>query len=556
MSKEICIISANCQGAYLKRLLGSSATFAEKFEIHHFVNYNHEVAPPDLLGKCKLLIYQPLGSQWGDLSSDYLTAQLPEDAMKVAVNYLTFPLYWPFMTQDPRNAPDDAYPFGPFPYGDSVILPLLESKEDPTSIYNQYMDRDFIRNHVDPDKTIADYVTQQRDIETRRDQKLLDHILSNYQETKLFESYNHPSAELCIYQTNDLLEKLGLPKLTSHPNLQYLKIIQQPIHPVVADMMGLRFECLGESTYSIWGKPMTFNEYTRAYIGWDVDEIGKLPSQPVKKTVAARPPGKHKPVHAAYEAHEGKRQVFFLHIPKTAGSSLNKMLIESFGLDENYPHFNSTRILLESGDLRLKLPLVMGHLSHAVAGILRPDPFVFTFLREPVLRGFSEFEFMKSHPEVWLGKLAQGTISEYYENPTVTAVANNLQTRLLGADLNIGKQYARFVREKLTPVEYYKNVEESLKTPVDDSVLESAKRRIETMDFFGLTETFDSDVPKLFKLLDKPCPELVTTNVTPTSVRNRSSYTQAEIDLVKSLNTYDLQLYDFAKELHERKFGN
>lgn len=555
MSKDICIISANCQGAYLKRLLEDSPEFSKKFHIRYFVNYNHEVVPANLLSVCKLLIYQPLGSQWGDLSSEYLTAQLPQGAMKLAVNYLTFPLYWPFMAEDSRNTPDDVYPFGQFPYGDSVILSLLESKENPASIYEKYMDRDFIRERVDPEKTISDYVTQQRDIESRRDQKLLDFILSNYQETKLFESNNHPSAELCVYQTNDLLEKLGFPKLTKYANLDQ-EIFQQPIHPIVAEKMGLRFKCRNDSIYKIWGKPMTFNEYTKTYIDWDVDSIGKIPVPPAKKNVGTNQPVKRKPAQSPLQEHDGKRQVFFLHIPKTAGSSLNKMLIKALGLDENYPHFNSTRDLLASGELRLKLPLIMGHLSHAEADVLQPDPFVLTFLREPVQRGFSEFEFMKSHPEVWLGKLAQGTITEYYENPAVTVFSSNLQTRLLGVDLDIKKHYARYVQEKLSPEQYFKGVEDSLRMAVDDSVLESAKRRLETIDFFGLTEAFDSGIPKLFKLLDKPCPELVTTNVTPAHVRKRSSYTQEEIDLVKSINTYDLQLYDFAKELYERKFGN
>jgi hypothetical protein len=556
MSKDICIISANCQGAYLKQLLEHSPEFSNKFDVHYFVNYNHEVVPANLLSACKLLIYQPLGSQWGDLSSEYLTAQLPQGAMKLAVNYLTFPLYWPFMAQDSRNIPDGVHPFGQFPYGDSVILSMIESKESPTSIYRKYMDKDFILEHLDPRKTIDDYVSQQRDIESRRDQQLLNFILDHYQETKLFESHNHPSAALCTYQTNDLLKKIGFPKLEKIPDLQHLQIFQQPIHPVVADKMGLRFDCLKDSIYKIWGKSMTFMEYAKVYIDWDVDSIGKIPVPPTKKKVEANSPVNRKPVHPALKGYDGKRQVFFLHIPKTAGSSLNRMLMEAFGLDENYPHFNSTRILLESGDLWLKLPLITGHLSHAVASILRPDPFLFTFLREPVQRGISEFEFMKSHPETRLGEMAQGTICEYYQNPSVREFANNLQTKLLGEELDIGEHYARFIREKLTPEQYFEGVEYSLLKPVDDSVLASAKRRLETIDFFGLTETFDADVPKLFNLLDKPCPELVTTNVTPPSVRMRSSYTQEEIDLVKSINTYDLQLYDFAKELYERKFGN
>lgn len=553
MSKEICIISANCQGAYLKRLLAASPEFAERFDVHYFVNYNQEIVPDDLLGRCKLLIYQPLGEQWGELSAGHLMDRLPQGAMRLAVNYITSPLYWPFMAQDTRNTPDTDHPFGQFPYGDSLIQSLLAEGMSPEEVFRNYLDPDFIRSRFDPAKIVEEYVQQQRDLESRRDQQLLDYILANHQETKLFESFNHPAVPLCVRQTDDLLSKLGYPALKDLPDLSYIRIFQQPVHPAIAEAMGLKFECRNDTSYRIWGTPLTFDEYTKAYIEWDVGAIGKVPVPPKKNTPDKPPVSRNPTTGGDGSMIEGERQVLFLHLPKTAGSSLNKMLIEAYGLGADYPHFNSTVSLLRAGQRRMELPLILGHVNYTVADILRPDPFIFTFLRDPVKRAISAFEFMKSHPEVWLGKLAQGSITEYYENPMVSRTGNNLQTRLLGADLNIHKHYATFVREKQTPEQYYANVMANINLPADEETLERAKRRLETMDFFGFTDTFDDDVADLFSLLGKPCPSIVKTNVTPESARRRSSYTPEELELVHSLNRFDMELYRYAKELRETR---
>lgn len=572
MSKEICIIAANCQGAYFKAALSSSPGFRERYEIHYFVNYNHETVPPELLKRCMLLIYQPLGPKWGDLSSYKLLHGVAPGCRTISVNYLTFPVYWPFMAHDSRNQPDQDHPFGQFPYGDSLIMEMLAAGMKPDEVVRNYLEGPYVAAKTSADKILQDYITKQRDLEERRDQKVLDYILANYRTTRLFETYNHPARPLCLYQANDILERLGLPHLleSQHPPLPYLQDNQQPIHPVVARALGLEFECSDTTIYNVWKKPLTFAEYTRAYVHWDVSAIGKVPAPnakipappppPTTAPTTANPPATPAtpaapPISAKTPANTSMQheQLIFLHIPKTAGSSLNKMLSEAYGVatpDGKFTHYNSTVTLIKDPRRRDR-PVILGHIHHDSIQVLSPNRKVITFLRDPIERTISAFEFMKSHPEVWLGKLAQGTISEFLSHPNVSKMIRNVQVRLIGSKHNFRKLYADLVAGRITKEKYFSRIQEMSLDPVDQETLETAKERIAKLDFVGFTDTFDDDARALFAKLGKPCPEIARVNQTPERFKKRDKYSAEELDHVASLNSLDMELYQFAKKLRE-----
>ncbi len=548
--KKICIISANCQGAYLKALLEKSEEFSEEYLVFFFVNYKNEIVPEDLLKKCDLLIYQPLSKKWGNLSTDYLLQNISSKCLTLSVSYLTFPIYWPFFIQDPRNHVSNRFPFGPFPYGDSFILDMI-SKHNYSSdkILEDYFNIELLLQHKDPQKVIDEYVSKQAEIETRRDQKLLPFILENYQKVKLFESYNHPSQLLAEYQVNDILKKLGYSPLPKDkiPSLNFLKIIQQPIHPLIANYLGLEFECEKDTVYNVWNTPMTFMEYTKAYIKFDIsvftsDSISDEKIDPCN-------------LYDSNNIAVPNKPIIFLHIPKTGGLSLCSMLSEAYGI-ENYVHYNST-IQLLNNDLT-KEKLIMGHFHYDAVYQLIPDFYLIIWLRNPVDRVISAFEFMKSHPEVWLGKLAQGSLKEFLESEIVRKAVCELQTRLLGLEFqfNLIKFFSptfkinkKNILSLINDFSFRENNENTL-----ERCLERAKKCIEKAFFVGFTELFREDAEKLFSKLNKPCPEIKHINKTPENVRKRDKYSEEDIELIKNLNKYDIRLYEYARDLKNQNY--
>lgn len=554
--KRVCVISANCQGAYIKALLESHQQFSADFDCSYFVNYEKQEVPASLLQNCDLLIYQPLSDKWGAVSDSYLSSMVPEKCRKFRVNYLTFPVYWPFQTHDPRNKPDRSFPFGQFPYGDSYILGMLDAGMSGEEVYNKLFDKDAVLAAINLDRVIEDYRVAQQDIEGRRDQRLLEFILDNYRKEKLFETFNHPARVLCVHQVNDLLEQLGYPNLPEDTlDLKYLMSNQQPIMPAIAGVLGLEFGAEWSHIYNIWNKPMTAEEYFRAYINWDVSAIGKAVevaevdmldiSESEEEAQVTMSEDKKSP-----EVVSG--QLLFIHIPKTGGTSLNEMLAEAVLGTKQFVHYNSTAYLVK--DLKRRdCPLVMGHVHYDSHKILSKNCKIFTFLRDPVDRVISSFEFMKSHPETWLGKLAQGSLQEFLGDSYVAKSFADLQTRLLGVDINFLKFYADLKNGRITEEQYYNAINQSAQKSVDDEDLERAKERLAGMLFFGFTDTFSGDVVKLFAKLGYPCPEIRQSNRTPDKFRKRDKYSEEDIKLIKALNQYDVQLYEFAKKLRAER---
>lgn len=248
-------------------------------------------------------------------------------------------------------------------------------------------------------------------------------------------------------------------------------------------------------------------------------------------------------------------QLVFLHIPKTAGSSLNRMLAGSYGTlnpaTGRFIHYNSTLSLIRDRKRRQR-PVILGHIHYEAVEVLAINRKVITFLREPVARTISAFEFMKSRPDVWLGKLAQGSIGDFLTHPGVGDLMRDGQVRALGTTLNLRKLYADLASGRINREQYEEQIRDMVSMPVGEHNLAIARDRLKTLDFVGFTETFDDDVRALFAMLGKPCPELVRTNQTPAQFRKRDKYTAEEIQLVESYNQLDIQLYQYALGLRTK----
>lgn len=555
--KKICVISANCQGAYIKALLCSHKEFSNDFQVLYYVNYKKEVVPKEVLKKTEILIYQPLNEKWGEHSEKYLLENVFQNSFKIKISYLTFPIYWPFFCHDPRNVSNENYPFGQFPYGDKFVLDLLRKNVEKEKILEKIKSREILTK-INLRKVIEDYINFQKRLESKRDQKLLDFIISNYKKYKLFETYNHPSEILALYQVNDILRILGYRSLKDEekPNIKNcLELFQQPINPYIAESLGLEFEADWNTKYKIWNKPMTTMEYYRAYVYWDITSIGtpretscniKL-SENMHNNVINSNTFKIKDINIYKKTAIGK-QIVFIHIPKTGGMSIHKMLSRAMFNTDNYMHYNSLLNLIKDSNRRL-YPLVSGHFFFDVYKILSKDIIMFTFLRNPITRIISAYEFMKAHPEVWLGKFAQETLTNFLTKDFVRRSVCNLQTKLLGLEINFQTYYSQLINKKITKEEYYNLINSITYLEVTERELERAKQNLEKLFFVGFTETLSSDVKRLFSKLGLNCEEILHENRTPDYVRNRENYSKDEIALIEEYNKYDIELYNYALKI-------
>jgi hypothetical protein len=200
----------------------------------------------------------------------------------------------------------------------------------------------------------------------------------------------------------------------------------------------------------------------------------------------------------------------FLHIPKTAGSTFNFILENSFGVSACHTNHTKKPIFDQSDfDLARKLfPFLRSISGHNLIDPLSlsvPDPFYMTFLREPVAR----------------------VISQYRDSQT------------------LGQNRKTF-EESVRADEQYENLH--VKLMAGERNLDKAKRFLEKCGFVGLTEKFDLSLHVLSRL--SPCRlnlKYKRRRVTP---RGSSKATLESdnrlVELAREYNKLDLALYAFA----------
>jgi hypothetical protein len=243
----------------------------------------------------------------------------------------------------------------------------------------------------------------------------------------------------------------------------------------------------------------------------------------------------------------------FLHIPKTAGSSLSSCFNLNFDARERLymdaglmglpPHAPQRAVRWDDDLIRqtvCRAPentrYIYGHLAFfGIHRWLKPprEARYFTFLRDPVERVVSLYRFVKSRPaHDWNAEITSNDWSlEQWAAGSAWLERNDGQTRrlLLGCE-DTSIHDAALSSHRL-----------------ERAHLEIAKARLREFWFVGLTETFDDDAHYLYGHFGfyRFAPDLVV-NASPKSDAV-SDYARR---LIAQENLLDAELYQYARELH------
>jgi hypothetical protein len=237
--------------------------------------------------------------------------------------------------------------------------------------------------------------------------------------------------------------------------------------------------------------------------------------------------------------------VLFNHIPKTAGSTISRILTRSSGAGD-LVYVPASRSAVEEVAHRLEsAPAVnVAIYTHAGCGVERYLPLThsyldLTFLRNPIERTVSRyfygFDIPKSDPH-WI---APGTsLSEFLE--TDTPGAFNAQVAFLG-----GLTVKHHLEGLPITREMY-----------DRDLLEKAKQNLAGHVAFGLAERFDESVLLLRHAFEWPTWRTLYRPVNAGRTRQTSRpIAQADLDAVKASNELDMELYAFACDIFAERLA-
>lgn len=181
------------------------------------------------------------------------------------------------------------------------------------------------------------------------------------------------------------------------------------------------------------------------------------------------------------------QNLFLVHIPKTAGTTVNKLIKEALGDENTATHIESRSNFLSTLDVDANsLKFISGHLRlpYVLDNIDTQHWFLFTILREPV-------QHLISHLK-WVKALAFPDNARVFDNQSKTI--QEVARRLGEISLNDVDKIGRLIREDFEEarqlfdncqVRYLINYRKELIGPAD---MAAAIEALDCFNYVGLTE--------------------------------------------------------------------
>jgi hypothetical protein len=239
--------------------------------------------------------------------------------------------------------------------------------------------------------------------------------------------------------------------------------------------------------------------------------------------------------------------IFFLHIPKTAGTSVtaliedNLSLTDSFKLREIRDSYYGNTL---DYDFLKSARAVCGHIPLCISRLMDQPVRTLVFLRSPADLSFSMFNHLKR-----IGDIKQETsLSEFLDSPYAELILN-MQTKWLS-----GHQIPNIpISIDRPPFNFEPNFGANLDQlfiPVDQDSLAQAKSNLERISFIGIFEKMQESMSALksyFEFSRNPVD----------FTRNIGAHDKKiDEDILNQLterNGLDNQLYAFGRELFEER---
>jgi hypothetical protein len=235
------------------------------------------------------------------------------------------------------------------------------------------------------------------------------------------------------------------------------------------------------------------------------------------------------------EAH----RIFFVHIMKTGGASLTKMMRKFCSQHEMYPNqvgkgsFGSYSSVQQAREFDAKakerLRYIRGHLPYCVRELFPEPIFCVSIFRDPVARTLSNLKQARSRNSKYRG----WPLIKIYENQEFFShCLDNIQTRCFAHELSDDLK--------------------SVFTPKDLTASDVARahERISQLDFIGLLEDYENTIRSLMSRLGLPLNKIA---------RWRFQNEDCEIppslpDRIANDNAHDMETYELVRKLyHERQ---
>jgi hypothetical protein len=140
------LVYGNCQAGWLAQSLQRNAEIAARYEIIYLSDYavipaDHPIHQLGFLSTCTDAVWQTAS---GCKRPEFLSG-LRADCRQIRFPTLWLKLLWPTYAVDPRNVPEKDFPWGRYPYGDRLVMKLLQEGVSLDDLPKRYVETDLNR---------------------------------------------------------------------------------------------------------------------------------------------------------------------------------------------------------------------------------------------------------------------------------------------------------------------------------------------------------------------------------------------------------------------------
>ncbi|MGY2339191.1 sulfotransferase family 2 domain-containing protein [Pseudomonas sp. SDO5532_S415] len=245
------------------------------------------------------------------------------------------------------------------------------------------------------------------------------------------------------------------------------------------------------------------------------------------------------------------KSLYYLHIPKTAGTSLIAFLDAQFDHSQICPAQLLPELFKLDRDNVAGYDYYRGHLWFDLNRYIGKDLNYITMLRDPVQRTISWYSHVKRDPNAYRHDRVVGenwSLLDFVTDKDTQWDMVNTQTLFLAADLD-------FDQLSKDPVGYGTATVKSYAARINDrALLDLAKSRLEKFMFFGIAEKMNHSLHLLSNALDV-YPQFSHQKLRVSDNRPADSEISNEaISAIREITSLDQELYDWAVGVFESRY--